>query len=180
MAAFFERGRHRNYANCGSVLACSGLTARGRASRRAGSGRRRMARRDSGDVYVRAGRVLRPWTRSIAFVSLREHGASDLNGIAQVVFVVGCCERAPSRCSLSWTRSRWNGDDCRGVIGGEYLIFQRVFACFHHLAENCARTSGVAESGRMGKRKIGDKAQLYHSKAFKVVYNYLWSFYIPK
>lgn len=61
MAAFFERGRHRNYANYGSVLACSRLAARGRASRRlAGSGRRRMARRgDSGDVYVRAGRVLR-------------------------------------------------------------------------------------------------------------------------
>lgn len=68
-------------------------------------------------TYVQAACYV-PWTRSIAFVSLREHGASDLNGIAQVVFVVGCCEQAPSR-RLSRTRFRRNGDDCWGVIGGE-------------------------------------------------------------
>jgi len=100
------RGRmHRNYANCGSVLARFGLTARGRASWRPArrseaplSGRplpvawRRMAsrRRDTRDVYVRAryvrGRARLPSFHSAPAVSM------DSIGCAAPRRVVGCCE----------------------------------------------------------------------------------------
>lgn len=118
------RGRHRNYANCGSVLACSGLTARGRASRPAGSGRpgrRRMAHRgDSGTFTYAQAACYVPRTRSIAFVSLRERRGErfEWDGRrASVVLVVGCCERVPvcRADALATERVRLPASNWRGV-----------------------------------------------------------------
>lgn len=121
---------HRNYANCGSVLARSGLTARGGASSRchgrvAVPGGEGWHRGDSREVYIHARgpmvRTFHPRMCSIAVVSLR----GDLNGW-HVVFVVGCC--GPT--GVCRRRSRPSEDDCRSNWSGAYLIFYgypRVF-----------------------------------------------------
>lgn len=159
------RGRHRNYANCGSVLACSGPYRPRKSIKTAGrirspwSAKNGASRGDSADVYIRAGRVLRSArgrARSPSFHST--NGASDLNGIAHTHGLRTCLSSRMLRARRSrrLVARDGTGSNWRGVAHFSAGTHSRVFIARQKIARLYigSRERAPCEKKRMERSRV--------------------------